>query len=733
MVQDVFSLLRPNEGRRRNTSFGGLSTLLATSATPVQRTEPVGTELRHLLDALAQSGRELHGVADGALAAHIKEVLDRMAAISCRIAVVGQVKAGKSSFINAVMQRGDLLPTHVNPWTAVATKLHFGTPGKPLAGCDFTFFTAEEWAALGLKASGGQDGAEFEDGFAEMKSRAEIRLGERFHHLLGKTHFYQSVQAGVLQNYLCAGPPVDEVSREIKPGRYADITKSANIYFALPPLAVPAILVDTPGTNDSTHLRVRITREIIEGADIYIVVLTARQALASSDLGLLKLLRGLEKKRIIVFINRIDELNDAVAADQVVKHVKDELRKVFESLFIPVVAGSAKWAGFAAHDDVERLRQEVKAPSFRAFAAQRCIAIPPEEEEGGDLSKLQTCFRTASGLDSVTRLLSLFMLSGFVSNHVRGVASVLLSAAEISATNARRELHSITGLLHDIRDQRSIGQNGVDPLNARLAEIKSLLGDIGNCVQTLKEQYGPAIRDGVARLEFALEADIRSFAEPQKPAAEAADVPATGAGNIGKASDSWTFDVQPPRVGTEQDAAIVTERSSWLASVKEATFGLLRRTRAENPQTARTETRPSNVRQSSLTVPVMAHTKDVTIDSGVSWWSEWMSNQHQAPRSGEELVQIVKREFALPQDGKGGRERLQDFSDLSAKTGLASIAPLIQLASTFRSLQTEENGRLADFIAEHEAAVTDACLTIAVYEKVTQQVRALFVPQTTSG
>jgi translation elongation factor EF-1alpha len=137
------------------------------------------------------------------------------------------------------------------------------------------------------------------------------------------------VQPGILQNYLCAGPPVDEISREIKPGRYADITKSASIYFPLPPFAAPAIVVDTPGTNDPTHLRLRITREIIEGADIYIVVLTARQPLvANSDLGLLKLLRGLEKKRIIVFINRIDELQEkAGETDIVVEHVKDELRR----------------------------------------------------------------------------------------------------------------------------------------------------------------------------------------------------------------------------------------------------------------------------------------------------------------------------------------------------------------------------------------------------------------------
>src|SRR5687768_1850586 len=123
MFPGVLSLLRPSEGRRQRTSYAGLSAFLTRSAARAQGSAPIGIELRRLLDALTQSGRELQGVADATLAGHLKGVLDGTAALSCRIAVVGQVKAGKSSFINALIQRADLLPTHVNPWTAVATRL----------------------------------------------------------------------------------------------------------------------------------------------------------------------------------------------------------------------------------------------------------------------------------------------------------------------------------------------------------------------------------------------------------------------------------------------------------------------------------------------------------------------------------------------------------------------------------------------------------------------------------
>jgi predicted GTPase len=51
-----------------------------------------------------------------------------------------------------------------------------------------------------------------------------------------------------------------------------------------------------------------ITRRTLARADIYIVMLTARRALSSAGVALLRILRGLQNDRIAVFVNRIDEL-----------------------------------------------------------------------------------------------------------------------------------------------------------------------------------------------------------------------------------------------------------------------------------------------------------------------------------------------------------------------------------------------------------------------------------------
>ena len=721
----MLSLLRPNEARRQNQPFAGVSALLRTSAAPDIRTDRIGIELRHLIDAFSNAGHRLQKAADQKLAPHIEDILERIQAFSCRIAVVGQVKAGKSSFINALIQRGDLLPTHVNPWTAVATKLQFGMPGKPVTGSDFSFFSSEEWVGLG---KGGEAvDKDFAEGLAEMKHRAEVRLGESFHHLLGKTHHYQTVQPAILQNYLCAGPAVSEISREIKPGRYADITKSANVYFPLPPFMMPATLIDTPGINDPTHLRLRITREIIEDADIYIVVVTARQLLSDSDLGLLELLRQLKRKRIIVFINRIDELDDkAGQTDVVIQHVKNELGRVFGDVSLPVVAGSAKWASFSASEDLALLLKEARAPSFETLAARRLNASLPQDRAPNDLAYLQQSFRFASGFGSVTKLLSLFMLSGFLSNHARGIVDVLLSAAEASAGRAQRQLRQTAHAIHETLQNAAPQQANAANWPKQLGEIGTILDHLEQRSRTLKDDSEAAVKLGIRNVETLLEQTIGTFGPPQEQRFEEPYV--TDNNNAEQLIGTDSAAPEPERAPSQVAGAV-----DWLASVKEKTLELLRGAVSEQAADKRKEPVPTTTRRNSLTTPVTARRQSLSIDSQVSWWSEWFARQS---AGAQEMHPAQQGEAAVSfQTGPNGSSPLsQRFAQIQELAPSAAIKELNQILRAV--LGDLDRARLeqrvpADLAGQYGRTVADACFAIAMHESVTQQIRALFAPPNT--
>ena len=79
----------------------------------------------------------------------------------------------------------------------------------------------------------------------------------------------------------------------------------------------------------------------IEDADVFVIVLTAQQPLTAADLALLRILHGLRKERVIIFINRLDDVSDAASAHRAIMTGVDELlRREFPAAHIPIVTGA---------------------------------------------------------------------------------------------------------------------------------------------------------------------------------------------------------------------------------------------------------------------------------------------------------------------------------------------------------------------------------------------------------
>ena len=318
-----------------------LSTAAAAAAQSAEHplgTRKIGAELESVRRVLMACGRELQSAPPFQGGSFVDDTMQLLARLTCRIAIIGQVKAGKSTFINGLVRRPDLLPTDVNPWTTAVTRLHFGrADAPPNVSAEFTFFDINEWERL---AQGGGLLRELTQrlvpGFeAEllhkhldaMRRRSEQRLGVTLSQLLGKKHSFPALSTEVLERYVCSGQHGPQADQR---GIYSDVVKAADLYFRGDDFGLPTTIIDTPGTNDPFLVRDEITRRALESADIYIVMLTARQALSSADVALLRILRGLHKERIAIFVNRIDELGD-IARDiaPITRHVQDGLRREF--------------------------------------------------------------------------------------------------------------------------------------------------------------------------------------------------------------------------------------------------------------------------------------------------------------------------------------------------------------------------------------------------------------------
>src|SRR5690606_5302383 len=104
--------------------------------------------------------------------------------------------------------------------------------------------------------------------------------------------------------------------------------------------------------NDPFLVRDEITRHTLEPAELYVVLLSARQPLSTAELATLRILRGLHRERILVFIDHVDELRDpAGEVRNIVSSVRQTLEREFPAVDIPVIAGSSQWAAQAMAPD----------------------------------------------------------------------------------------------------------------------------------------------------------------------------------------------------------------------------------------------------------------------------------------------------------------------------------------------------------------------------------------------
>ncbi len=426
------TLLKDVLGGESPSHHAAQSSAKKAAASPLSQRLGVGARLADTKIKIMEAASKLTELADAETAQVIKTLIEGFERRVCTIAFAGQVKAGKSSLINVLVEQPDLLPSDINPWTTVITKLHFGVPGKPQSGASFTFFNRDEWQLLSI---GGRtrelterlfpdfDWKTLRSHVEEMQEKARRKLGPRFEDLLGTEHAYPEITPGLLNRYVGAGHPDAESSPEGAEGEYSDITKVANVFLDLGAFSFPTILIDTPGVNDPFLVRDEITRQNLEAADICVIVLTARQPLSTADLGLLRMLRGLKKDRLILFINKIDEISGGEdVLREVSQRVTAILKKEFPAAHIPIVFGCAIWArkalsssAFGRHKPAvpgENTDEGAKAPDW------------PSHEEIIDTVTAETFF-LKSGLSSLAVAISEMMRAGPIADAVGATATLL--------------------------------------------------------------------------------------------------------------------------------------------------------------------------------------------------------------------------------------------------------------------------------------------------------------------
>lgn len=247
-----------------------------------------------------------------------KELIDKLEKDILTIGVIGQMKCGKSTFLNSFVFEDTVLPAATTPMTAALSVITYGEQKKVVA----EFYTNDEWeeqkaqAARSLDDVAGDTMAESKIKAAkELVSKAS-RLGSYLKDCLGKT------REDSFDNI------IEYVGAD---GKYVSITKSVKIYYPKEYLKGVEI-VDTPGFNDPIVSREERTKEFLKKADVVLMMLYAGRPFDATDRDIIfKNVSQCGIGKVLIGINKYDipycsEVNPE-DEEQIKDYVKSEIAK----------------------------------------------------------------------------------------------------------------------------------------------------------------------------------------------------------------------------------------------------------------------------------------------------------------------------------------------------------------------------------------------------------------------
>ena len=252
-----------------------------------------------------------------------KELQASLAAIEdenrlLKIGVVGRVKSGKSSLLNALLFKGEsILPKAATPMTAALTTLSYGE--SPAA--EVEFFTQEDLRHIRDKYREYKTREErlYEKFLTEERakeirarrspeerasSRAKRAMREGNDALIAAYDQYDKIEKSGLnigtleEKTVLQWARLADLQHQLDDyvgatGRYMPVTKSVNI--RLPQENLRDIeIVDTPGINDPVRSREERTQQHLRQCDVVLIVSPAGQFMTTVDLNLMDRITGKE-------------------------------------------------------------------------------------------------------------------------------------------------------------------------------------------------------------------------------------------------------------------------------------------------------------------------------------------------------------------------------------------------------------------------------------------------------
>ena len=410
------------------------------------------------------------------------------------LAVIGRVKAGKSTFLNALLFDGnDVLPSAFTPKTATLTKIEYAEQ----SAIEVEYYSAEEWQMLmdlahskviseeanvakELADAVGKSGIDTSVYTSKGKERVELTSEE--------------VLIGTLNRYVG------------EDGNLTPLVKSVSLYLDRQELQGISI-VDTPGLNDPVQSRTQRTREFLEVCDTIFFLSPASQFLNKGDITLLK--SQLPQKgiaRMQLLCSRFDNgLEDVVfnydSVSEAIKDTKHRLRKHAQKSFSDIQS-----------DNVTAIEKELynacRQPVFLSSTFHNMAKHPRNEDNEHEKHAFEAINEREDVNDAViAELGDISAIEQFLNEVISDKDIILAEKADKLLPGAEKEFKDF------ISNEKQVNLNHINKLVSKDKEElekqrKEIQSQIHNIQAKLEEYFGELLVK-IEKVKIAIRQDLR--------------------------------------------------------------------------------------------------------------------------------------------------------------------------------------------------------------------------------
>ncbi|ALQ39646.1 hypothetical protein RN87_03630 [Fusobacterium hwasookii ChDC F174] len=437
-----------------------------------------------------------------------------------QLGIVGQMKTGKSSFLNEYLFGEEILPTAATPMTAALTLIKYSDENK----AEIEFYDRDDWN--NIEENNKKYEKEYNKALEEAKEEAEkkgrVFNKERFKFedadsiLKGSYEIYKNFKENGLDKSSLGETKTIKISNkknileDLKEyvgskGKYTPLVKMTTLYINDDRIK-DYIIVDTPGTNDPIISRGQKTKEFLGKCDYIVFLSYSSQFLDNNDNAYIKEQLPSEGIRDILIL--ASKFDNQLSQESVFEDADGDIKVAYEEEKRKLSRKLNRWSEEFKKDEnpLDLSKSELEFQSTMLYRIYKNFdnlsGIEKEifdrlEEDYNNSTFTKELLKDLSGMPAVEKKIS----------------NILVRKEEIMKNGIKNLLDgkkdSLSKILEKIRkgfeerkfELSDVGMKDVESkINNLQGKISELSSEIKNSVRTERENFDKKLKDEISKI-----------------------------------------------------------------------------------------------------------------------------------------------------------------------------------------------------------------------------------------